>query len=64
VPVVDYERAWLALKAQIASKKSHGQRELFAAMGEIEVASMVPEGQEQFDPRPPSVVRLRAAGDR
>jgi hypothetical protein len=61
---VDYERASHALKAQIAQKKSHGQRELFVAMGEIEVSSMVPEGQEQFDPRPPPVTRLRAAGDR
>jgi hypothetical protein len=57
--VVDYERAWMALKVQIAGKASHGKRDLQSAMAEIEIASMVPEGQEQFDPRPP--VR-RAAG--
>lgn len=58
--VVDYERAWLALKATIAEKSSHGRHDLFAVMSEIEVESLVPEGQEQFDPRPPT--RLRAAG--
>lgn len=57
--LVDYEAAWLKLKAEIASKKSHGKRDLLVRMGEIEVDSMVPEGQEAFDPRPPT--RLRAA---
>lgn len=58
--VIDYERAWLALKAHISEKTSHGRRDLFERIVEIEVESMVPEGQEQFDPRPPA--RLRAAG--
>lgn len=61
MPVVDYERAWLALKAHVASKPAHGKRELFQEMVEIEVASMIPDGQEGFDPRP--VARLQAAGD-
>lgn len=56
---VDHEAAWLKLKALIASKPSHGRRDLMLAMGEIEVDSLVPEGQEQFDPRPPA--RLHAA---
>lgn len=60
---VDYERAWLALKAHIASKPSHGKRDLWETMAEIEVDSMVPDGQEGFDPRPAPVARLRAAGD-
>lgn len=63
--LVDHEVAWLKLKALIASKSSHGKKDLLVAMGEIEVESMVPEGQEGFDPRPAgSVTRLRAAGDR
>lgn len=57
---VDYERAWLALKALVDSKKSHGRKDLFIAMTEIELASRVPEGQEGFDPRAP-VTRLHAA---
>lgn len=57
--LVDYEVAWLKLRAEIASKSSHGKRDLLVTMSEIEVASMVPEGQEGFDPRPPT--RLHAA---
>lgn len=49
---VDWERAWLALKAEIVKKPSHGKRDLLVAMGEIEVASTVPEGQDGYDPRP------------
>lgn len=59
MPMVDYEAAWLRLRAEIASKRSHGKKDLLVTMSEIEVDSMIPEGQEQFDPRPP--VRLRAA---
>lgn len=57
--LVDYEAAWLKLRAEIAGKKSHGKRDLLVKMSEIEVESMVPEGQEGFDPVPPR--RLRAA---
>lgn len=34
---VDFDRAWLRLKAFVASKRSHGQDALLAAMGRIEV---------------------------
>lgn len=58
---VDHELAWLKLKVLIASKSSHGKRDLVTAMNEIEIDCMVPEGQEGYDPRPPQVTRLRAA---
>jgi hypothetical protein len=50
--VVDHEKAWLALKAHISSKRSHGQDELFREMALIEVQSRIPEGEEAFDDRP------------
>ena len=34
---VDYDRAWLKLKAFISTKRSHGQAGLFAEMALIEV---------------------------
>ena len=40
---VDWERAWLRLKVTIASKPSHGKRDLFDAMGELEVECMASE---------------------
>lgn len=52
MPAVDYERAWLRLKAHLDSKPSHGKRDLFAEMARIEVESEVPEGQDLFDVRP------------
>lgn len=58
--VVDYERAWLALKVVVSAKPSHGKRDLLAEMGQIEVDSRIPEGQEQFDPRPANGKRLRS----
>jgi hypothetical protein len=55
---VDYERAWLALKEVVLSKKSHGQRDLSVAMARIEVDSRV--DAPGLDPTPtvrrPSVV--------
>jgi hypothetical protein len=61
--LVDYERAWLALKAEIAKKPSHGKRDLQATMVDIELGSLVPEGQERFDSRPAETPesRLRLA---
>lgn len=58
--VVDYERAWMELKAHIVSRSSHGKRDLLSRMAEIEVETRVPEGEEGFDPTPrskPAVVR-------
>lgn len=60
---VDHELAWLKLKAIIADKSAHGRKDLLLSMTEIEVSCLVPEGQEQFDPRPP-LAGLRVAGDR
>jgi hypothetical protein len=65
LPAVNYERAWLVLKAHVLSKASHGQRDLLHVMAQAEVDSQVPEDQEGFDPTPrrkPSDVELRVAG--
>lgn len=48
--LVDFERAWLALKREIISKKSHGQRDLLTRMAEIEVESQL--DVDTFDDRP------------
>ena len=50
--VVDFESAWYALKAHIASKRSHGAAELAEKMAKIEVSHRLPEGQSGFDDRP------------
>lgn len=52
MPVVNYERAWLRLKAHIDGKPSHGTRDLLSEMGRIEVACEIPEAEEGFDARP------------
>ena len=36
---IDFDRAWLRLKAHVAEKRSHGQDELFRVMAEIELES-------------------------
>lgn len=50
--LVDYERAFLELRARLLSKRSWGQRELLALVTEIEVQSRLPEGERGFDPTP------------
>lgn len=45
--VVDYERAWVALKKYVASKPSHGRRDMNDAMASIEVESVVMEEEER-----------------
>jgi hypothetical protein len=57
VAVIDYERAWRQMKRHVATKGSHGQRDLLAKMGTLEVENEVPEGQEGFDPGPPRRAR-------
>lgn len=52
MPVVDYERAWLRLKAHVDTKNSHGTRDLLREMTKIEVSCEIPEGSELFDARP------------
>jgi hypothetical protein len=64
--IVDYERAWLELKAYVVGKNSHGQRDLVGKMTRIEVDCRLPEGERNFDdtvdPRSMSAVRpLREA---
>jgi hypothetical protein len=49
--VIDYERAWIRLKAVIVEKGSHGQRDLLAEMGRIEVECAAAD--DSFDPGPP-----------
>lgn len=61
---VDWEAAWLSLKAEIVKKRSHGARDLALRMAEIEVDNRVPSGQEGYDPapaRPPTVAPLARA---
>lgn len=61
MPVVDYESAWYALKAHIASKRSHGAGELAEEMARIEVENRLAEGQEGFDDRPPLSLQVRSS---
>lgn len=49
---IDYEAAWMALKASILEKPSHGQRDLLASMGRLEVEHAVPAGAASLPPRP------------
>ena len=43
--VVDYERAWTRLQAEIASKSQHGRADLLTTMATIAGESQVPEGE-------------------
>jgi hypothetical protein len=52
MPVVDFESAWFALKAHIATKRSHGAGELAETMARIEVANRIPEMHQGYDDRP------------
>jgi hypothetical protein len=49
MPVFDAERAWLRLKAEIAKKGSHGQRDLLAEMGRIEVECALDDHERNFE---------------
>lgn len=42
--LVDHEKAWQRFKAVVASKSSHGQKDLLAEMSRIEVECGVEEG--------------------
>lgn len=55
MPVVDYELAWLRLKAHVDGKNSHGTSQLLRDMARIEVACELPEAEQGFDPRPLSL---------
>jgi len=58
VAVVDYERAWYALKARVAERSASGGRswgasQIAESMAEIEVECLVPESERDFDLTPP-----------
>lgn len=61
--VIDYERAWVELKAHIVSKNSHGQRELLTRMAEVEIDCRVPEGERGYEDGP-TPLRARAPRSR
>lgn len=52
MPEVDYDKAWHKLKAHVSTKRSHGADELKVRMHEIEVESLVPEGEQGYDTTP------------
>jgi hypothetical protein len=52
VAAVDFERAWVVLKAHLATKRSHGADELRVKMSDIEVECLVPESEQGFDLTP------------
>lgn len=55
MPAIDYENCWYALKAHIATKRSHGATEMAEKMAEIEVRHLIPERHQGFDDRPIAV---------
>jgi hypothetical protein len=57
--LVDYERAWLELKAHVVSKNSHGQRDLVGQMTRIEIDCRLPESERDFDETPRSTSAVR-----
>lgn len=57
--IIDYERAWLELKAYIVSKNSHGQRDLISTMTHIEVDCRLPESERDFNDTPRSTSAVR-----
>ena len=58
--LVDYEKAFIELKARLLSKNSCGQRDLLSLLIQLEVTCRVPEGEENFDPTPrPQYARCR-----
>lgn len=59
--VIDYERAWVELKAYVVDRNSHGQRDLLREMTRIEVENRVPEGERDFTDGP---IPLRAQAPR
>jgi hypothetical protein len=53
--VVNYERAWLRLKAEVLEKRSHGSAGLIELMAKLEVENTIPEGPADFDSLPLAV---------
>jgi hypothetical protein len=59
--IIDYEKAWVEMKAHLLSKNSHGQRDLLARMARIEIDCRVPEEERVYDPTPPAPSHSRPA---
>ena len=57
--IVDYEKAWLELKAHVVGKNSHGQRDLLGAMTRIELDCRLPESERDFNDTPRSTSAVR-----
>ena len=54
MPEIDHMVCWQALKADLVEgQRSRGRDQLLARMVEIEMANVIPEGQQQYDERPP-----------
>jgi hypothetical protein len=52
MPAVDFESAWVDLKAYVMSRASHGQRDLLREITRIEIDRRIPEGEEGFSDLP------------
>lgn len=50
--IVDFELAWLKLKAEIGQKRSWGADQVLLSMSRLEVDCQLPEGERDFDARP------------
>lgn len=68
---VDFELAWLELKAKLGEKRSWGTDQVLVEMAKLEVRCQLPEGERDFDARPapprhvpPTVGPHVAEGDR
>jgi len=60
--LVDYERAFLDLKARLIEKRSWGLRELMVLIAEVEQESRVDD--DGFDPAPTRVPAIGGAAKR
>lgn len=67
MPAVDYERVCVKLRAEIASKASHGRNALLQRFIEIEKECELVEPQSLYDDRPrprrPAAVNENGSGD-
>ena len=61
---VDFARAWLRLKAEIAKKRSHGQEGLLAEMSRIEVECSRAYRTAHEGSQPPEAADEAASEDR
>lgn len=57
--LVDYERAFLELRAKLLGKNSWGQRDLLSLLTRIEVDCRLPESERDFNDAPRSTSAVR-----